>query len=73
MEELFSVRFETNEKSDGHVLDSYIMLYSDSIAQLVEHQTFNLSCTGSSPVRVMPKDCFEVIHGNLGLTTVKGC
>ena len=58
MEEFFNVRFETNKINDGHVLDSYIMLYSDSIAQLVEHQTFNLSCTGSSPVRVMPERLF---------------
>lgn len=28
-------------KSDGHVLDSYIMLYLEPIAQLEEHLTFN--------------------------------
>lgn len=35
----FGVRFETNKKSDGHVLDSYKTLYSDLVAQLVEYLT----------------------------------
>ena len=73
MEEFFNVRFETNKRNDGHVLDSYIMLYLEPIAQLVEHLTFN---QGVSQVRTLlgscRKDCFEVIHSNLGLTTVKG-
>ena len=34
MEEFFNVRFETNKKNDGHVLDSYITLYLGAIAQL---------------------------------------
>ena len=33
MEEFFNVGFETDKKNDGHVLDSYIMLYLDSIAK----------------------------------------
>ena len=36
MEELFNVRFETNKKSDGHVLDSYRPLYLDLVTQLEE-------------------------------------
>ena len=36
MEEFFNVRFETNKINDGHVLDSYIILYLESITQLVE-------------------------------------
>ena len=52
MEELFNVRFETNKKSDGHVLDSYIMLYLEPIAQSVEHRTFNPGVfVGSNPAR----------------------
>lgn len=39
MEELFNVRFETNKKSDGHVLDSYKTLYLDLVAQSVERLT----------------------------------
>ena len=58
MEEFFNVRFETNKINDGHVLDSYIMLYLDSIAQLREHQTFNLRVAGLSPARVMPGGLF---------------
>lgn len=58
MEEFFNVRFETNKKNDGHVLDSYIMLYSDLIAQLEEHRTFNPRVTGSIPARFMPGRLF---------------
>ena len=32
----------------------------DSLAQLVEHQTFNPRVTGSNPVRVMPKRLHEL-------------
>ena len=46
---VFQVRFETNKKNDGHVLDSYIMLYLDSIAQMGEHRTFNPRVAGSNP------------------------
>ena len=35
----FRVRFETDKKSDGHVLDSYKTLYLDLVAQLVERLT----------------------------------
>lgn len=58
MEEFFNVRFETNKRNDGHVLDSYIMLYLDSIAQMGEHLSYKQKVTGSSPVRVMPKRLF---------------
>lgn len=33
----------------------------DSLAQLVEHRTFNPRVTGSSPVRVMAKRLHELI------------
>ena len=46
---VFQVRFGTNKKNDGHVLDSYIMLYLDSIAQMGEHRTFNPRVAGSNP------------------------
>ena len=35
----FQVRFETDKKSDGHVLDSYKTLYLDLVAQLEERLT----------------------------------
>lgn len=47
-------------KSDGHVLDSYIMLYLDSIAQMEEHRTFNPRVAGSNPARVMAKRLHEI-------------
>ena len=50
MEEFFNVGFETDKKNDGHVLDSYITLYLEPIAQLVEHPTFN---RGVSQVRTL--------------------
>lgn len=50
MEEFFNVRFETNKINDGHVLDSYIMLYLDSIAQLAEHLICNQRVSGSNPL-----------------------
>ena len=53
MEELFNVRFETNKKSDGHVLDSYIMLYLEPIAQLGEYLPYKQDVVGSNPARVM--------------------
>ena len=31
---VFHIRFETNKKDDGHVLDSCITLYLGAIAQL---------------------------------------
>ena len=34
---------------------------SDSLAQLVEHRTFNPTVTGSSPLRVMVKRLHELI------------
>lgn len=55
MEEFFNVGFETDKNNDGHVLDSYIMLYLDSIAQLGEHLSYKQKVIGSSPVRVMAK------------------
>ena len=57
---VFQVRFETNKKNDGHVLNSYIMLYLDSIAQMGEHRTFNPRVAGSNPARVMAKRLHEI-------------
>ena len=39
MEELLALGSKLTRKSDGHVLDSYRPLYSDLVAQLVEHLT----------------------------------
>ena len=59
MEEFFNVGFETDKKNDGHVLDSYIMLYLEPIAQLVEHLTFNQGVfAGTNPARFMPERLF---------------
>lgn len=51
MEEFFNVGFETDKKNEGHVLDSYIMLYLEPIAQLEEHLTFNQRVADSSSAR----------------------
>lgn len=51
MEKASKIRFETDKKSDGHVLDSYIMLYLEPIAQLEEHLTFNQRVADSSSAR----------------------
>ena len=40
---------------------------SDSLAQLVEHRTFNPRVAGSSPARVMPKRLHELIFIAFGL------
>lgn len=55
---VFHVRFETNKRNDGHVLDSYRLLYLDSIAQLGEQRTFNPWVAGSNPARVMSERLF---------------
>ena len=44
---------------------------SDSLAQLVEHRTFNPRVTGSNPVRVMPKRLHElIIHSSFRLNNL---
>ena len=45
----FETNQETNQRGDGHVLDSYIMLYLGAIAQLVEPQVEALCVGGSIP------------------------